>query len=167
MDTLTYTLIIVFVIGIIITFVLLRKKTKEPLPEPLDLTEPANWSIEELNFMVDWNIHRKHNGLTIINDDDIIKILTQGRVKMWIKNEVPKENLHDGFAFHAKPYYNKGYTKLDENVQAGYTGDSIMEKYQLSSSHNRSLLQPGAKSGAITIRKNHLGKNRTCLIVTK
>jgi len=153
-----YLWIALGIAALVILFISLSKKSKakaqeelDSLPKPLDLNEPANWTNEEFDFISDLNIYRHDLGLSLIVHDDKMKILSQGRVKMWILDKVNIRNLHDGFKFHSLRYLKQGYAELDELAQAGYTGYSILQKYKLSSNHNSVLIDPAIKSGAITI----------------
>ena len=159
-------------IGIVVLIALFyslhkNKKKQEPLPEPLDFSEPAKWSQEEITFLQNFNLFRHDADVKLVVKDNTMKRLSQARVKMWIKNKVLIQNLHHGFPYHAKPYFNRGYTKIYEDAQAGYTDEKILEKFILSSKHYPSLVDPGLTGIAITIRKNSQGRNRTCLLLSK
>jgi len=164
MTTLNYILAGAGLAIMILIFILLRLK-KKPVVDlpPIDLNEPASWTEEEVSVFERISKHRVDSGFSPLFFNDELKVLSQGRVKFWINRSTPKEELHHYWLGHAQIYRDKGYERIDENAQLGYV--RIFYMFKTSEDHNASMLNPNNITGAITIRKDAFGKNRTCLIL--
>lgn len=159
-------IIVLLGLGIGLTFYFLLKSRKEDVYEPpIDLTESASWTMEEIILYKDINLYRLENSLKILSMNDDIKVLTQGRVKYWIKNKIIKNKLHDWLFVHSRVYKEMGYISITELAQAGHR--KILSAFKNSESHNKALLNSKFNKMAITVRKNSGGRNRTCLILAK
>lgn len=142
---------------------LFRKKTE--VKDEIDLSQPAKWTVEELQLFDDVNQYRFDKNKHYLKQNNDMKVLSQGRVKWWETHKTPNKELHFGFLRHAQIYLDKDYKKIAENVQAGYR--NILRAYQLSESHNASILSDEWRFIAITIKKFDDGRNRVCLILSK
>lgn len=160
-------IIVLLILGIGIAFYFVKRKSKKKVVKapPIDLTESAKWTLEEIMLCKEINLYRLKNNLKVLFKNNDMKVLTQGRVKYWIKYKIIKYKLHNWINAHILTYKEMGYSDITELAQAGYR--KIFNAFKNSESHNKALLNSKYSKIAITVRKNSGGKNRTCLILAK
>lgn len=164
MDTTGWVIIIILFVGIIITFIIIKRKAPKPIEMPDRKHETkAIWSGKELNQCEGVNLHRVENGLKPLEISPKLKILAQNRTLYWdLKGFNKESNLHENFLLDRKHLMDAEWKLVAENTC--YNCKNPVGAWIKSTSHNKLMLRDW-DSIALDIRINSKGGIYNCLIV--
>lgn len=163
MDTIGWIIIIVFLVGIIVAFILLKRKAPKPIEMPDRKNETkAIWSNKELSQCEQVNQHRIENGFKPLAINLKLKILAQNRTLYWDLKDFNKySNLHENFLLDRKHLMDAEWELIGENTC--YNCKNPVGAFKKKEGHNKLMLGDW-DSVALDIRYNSKGGIYNCLI---
>lgn len=169
--TIDIILPIVLVIGLVTTFIILRKKKSTETLYPLEIPEKdmINYSpvIQKIigfekELLVLINEHRVELGMNTITSERACRDLSYEHVKYMIEKGKPS---HDLAMKRRYELYRRGATAFGENVAYGYTSSEGMFLAYLSSEGHKKVIETERFThvGIVTLQDNN-NRNYNALI---